>query len=42
MIPGFDWICAGESRWRMPPIGSPGITRGSRNVIVSAIHVAKA
>ena len=28
MIPGFDWICAGLRCWRMPPIGSPGISLG--------------
>ena len=41
MIPGFDWICAGLRRGSMPPIGSPGISLGSRNVIVSATQVAK-
>ncbi len=41
MIPGFDWICAGLRCWSTPPIGSPGISRGKRNVIVSATQVAK-
>jgi hypothetical protein len=40
MIPGFAWICAGESRWRMPPSGSPGISRGRRKFNVAATQRA--
>ena len=41
MIPGFDWICEGESRWRIPPIGLPGISLGSTKLSVIATHRAK-
>ena len=36
MIPGLLAICAGERCCRIPLIGSPGITRGSRNDTVNA------
>jgi hypothetical protein len=41
MIPGFDASWAGERCCRTPPIGEPGISRGSRKFSVSATQIAK-
>ena len=42
MIPGLDWICDGVSLARRPPIGLPGMSRGSRKFSVIATQMASA